>query len=46
MQLSAGKYRGMRRMADRHGRFKMTAVDQLLLLFTDVDDAVTALSGC
>lgn len=25
---------------------EMTAVDQLLLLFTDVDDAVTALSGC
>ncbi len=28
MQLSAGKYRGMRRLADRSGRFKMTAVDQ------------------
>ncbi len=28
MQLSAGKYRGMRRLADPHGRFKMTAVDQ------------------
>ena len=28
MQLSAGKYRGMRRLADRQGRFKMTAVDQ------------------
>lgn len=26
--LSAGKYRGMRRMADPAGRFKMTAVDQ------------------
>jgi tagatose 1,6-diphosphate aldolase len=28
MQLSAGKYRGMCRLADRQGRFKMTAVDQ------------------
>lgn len=28
MILSAGKYRGMKRMADRSGRFKMTAVDQ------------------
>ncbi len=28
MQLSAGKYRGMRRLADRQGRFKMPAVDQ------------------
>jgi tagatose 1,6-diphosphate aldolase len=28
MILSAGKYWGMRRMADAHGRFKMTAVDQ------------------
>ena len=28
MNLSAGKYWGMRRMADAHGRFKMTAVDQ------------------
>lgn len=28
MILSAGKYWGMRRMADVHGRFKMTAVDQ------------------
>lgn len=28
MNLSAGKYRGMRRMADAAGRFKMTAVDQ------------------
>jgi len=28
MQLSAGKYRGMCRLADRLGRFKMTAVDQ------------------
>ena len=26
--LSAGKYRGMRRLADPAGRFKMTAVDQ------------------
>lgn len=26
--LSAGKLRGLRRMADAHGRFKMTAVDQ------------------
>ena len=26
--LSAGKYWGMRRMADAQGRFKMTAVDQ------------------
>jgi anti-anti-sigma factor len=25
---------------------EMTAVDQLLLLFNDVDDAVTALNGC
>jgi anti-sigma B factor antagonist len=25
---------------------EMTAVNQLLLLFNDVDDAVTALSGC
>lgn len=28
MNLSAGKYWGMRRMADDRGRFKMTAVDQ------------------
>jgi tagatose 1,6-diphosphate aldolase len=28
MTVSAGKYRGMRRMADAAGRFKMTAVDQ------------------
>jgi len=28
MILSAGKYRGMKRMADVAGRFKMTAVDQ------------------
>jgi tagatose 1,6-diphosphate aldolase len=28
MQLSAGKYRGMRRLADADGRFKMIAVDQ------------------
>ena len=28
MQLSAGKYRGMRRLADPLGRYKMTAVDQ------------------
>lgn len=28
MSLSAGKYWGMRRMADADGRFKMTAVDQ------------------
>lgn len=28
MNLSAGKYWGMRRMADASGRFKMTAVDQ------------------
>lgn len=28
MTLSAGKIWGMRRMADAHGRFKMTAVDQ------------------
>jgi tagatose 1,6-diphosphate aldolase len=28
MNLSAGKYWGMRRMADANGRFKMTAVDQ------------------
>jgi len=28
MSLSAGKYWGMRRMADAKGRFKMTAVDQ------------------
>lgn len=28
MMLSAGKYRGMKRMADASGRFKMTAVDQ------------------
>ncbi len=28
MSLSAGKLWGMRRMADRQGRFKMTAVDQ------------------
>jgi len=28
MNLSAGKLWGMRRMADAHGRFKMTAVDQ------------------
>jgi tagatose 1,6-diphosphate aldolase len=28
MQLSAGKYWGMRRMADGGGRFRMTAVDQ------------------
>ncbi|MGP1397106.1 MAG: tagatose 1,6-diphosphate aldolase [Inquilinaceae bacterium] len=28
MTLSAGKYWGMRRLADRDGRFKMTAVDQ------------------
>lgn len=28
MTPSAGKYWGMRRMADAHGRFKMTAVDQ------------------
>ena len=28
IELSAGKYRGMRRMADVAGRFKMTAVDQ------------------
>jgi tagatose 1,6-diphosphate aldolase len=28
MKLSAGKYWGMRRMADGAGRFKMTAVDQ------------------
>ncbi len=28
MQLSAGKYRGMRRLVDGQGRFKMTAVDQ------------------
>jgi len=28
MQLSAGKYRGMRRLADGQGRYKMTAVDQ------------------
>jgi tagatose 1,6-diphosphate aldolase len=28
MSLSAGKYRGMKRLADAAGRFKMTAVDQ------------------
>ncbi|MEL7487157.1 MAG: tagatose 1,6-diphosphate aldolase [Pseudomonadota bacterium] len=28
MPMSAGKIWGMRRMADEHGRFKMTAVDQ------------------
>lgn len=28
MSISAGKYRGMRRMADANGRYKMTAVDQ------------------
>ena len=28
MTISAGKYWGMRRLADRGGRFKMTAVDQ------------------
>ncbi len=28
MTISAGKYWGMRRMADRAGRYKMTAVDQ------------------
>lgn len=28
MQISAGKYRGMRRLADPLGRYKMTAVDQ------------------
>jgi tagatose 1,6-diphosphate aldolase len=28
MNISAGKYWGMRRMADANGRFKMTAVDQ------------------
>jgi tagatose 1,6-diphosphate aldolase len=28
MNLTAGKFRGMKRMADRAGRFKMTAVDQ------------------
>jgi tagatose 1,6-diphosphate aldolase len=28
MMISAGKYRGMRRLADASGRFKMTAVDQ------------------
>jgi tagatose 1,6-diphosphate aldolase len=28
MNLSAGKFRGMKRMADGAGRFKMTAVDQ------------------
>ena len=28
MTISAGKYWGMRRMADASGRFKMTAVDQ------------------
>lgn len=28
IELSAGKFRGMRRMADAAGRFKMTAVDQ------------------
>ena len=28
MMISAGKYRGMRRMADAGGRYKMTAVDQ------------------
>ncbi len=28
MELSPGKLWGMRRMADAHGRFKMTAVDQ------------------
>ncbi len=28
MTISAGKYRGMRRMADATGRFRMTAVDQ------------------
>jgi tagatose 1,6-diphosphate aldolase len=28
MSLSAGKYWGLRRLADREGRFKMTAVDQ------------------
>jgi tagatose 1,6-diphosphate aldolase len=28
MKISAGKYWGMRRMADASGRFKMTAVDQ------------------
>jgi tagatose 1,6-diphosphate aldolase len=28
MSLSAGKYWGLRRLADRGGRFKMTAVDQ------------------
>jgi tagatose-1,6-bisphosphate aldolase len=28
MSFSAGKYWGMRRMADAQGRFKMTAVDQ------------------
>jgi tagatose 1,6-diphosphate aldolase len=28
MNISAGKYWGMRRMADRAGRYKMTAVDQ------------------
>ena len=28
MELSPGKLWGMRRMADAHGRYKMTAVDQ------------------
>jgi tagatose 1,6-diphosphate aldolase len=28
MELSAGKYRGLKRLADPAGRFKMTAVDQ------------------
>ncbi|MGH8284655.1 MAG: tagatose 1,6-diphosphate aldolase [Steroidobacteraceae bacterium] len=28
MNISAGKYRGLRRLADRGGRFRMTAVDQ------------------
>ena len=28
MTLSPGKFRGLSRLADRHGRFKMLAVDQ------------------
>ena len=28
MQISAGKLRGLRRLSDANGRFKMVAVDQ------------------
>ena len=33
MPLSAGKYLGLRRLADAHGRFKMVAIDQRTPLF-------------